>query len=685
MNRTFSEIASLICNGKRLPLVTDHDPSISLPNERGFFVNPSLKSKNGFSESSPFMIISAPGATGKSAFGYNISIERNAIYWDLSKANIGDNYFIGTLTKSFGVSQLSKVLEIIQNGELAFIIDAFDEAELSCGWSRINSFLEEIHKFGNIKSGISFILLARYETAQYLSLILDDLLGESKYYYYEIEFFSKDSSKDFLHKYLIAKDPKYRQIKGKIDQIANIIFNGIDQVMDITTNVNSRLAFYGYAPVLQAIAILIDQYPNLQELENKYISERNYNEITENIIRNIIEREREKVVSAFRNRLEQKSLPVKGIESLYSENEQLLRLVMYVSAKRIDVSSYSISEVDDSIVGEYQEVLQQFLPQHPFIFNADKFSSPAFKDFAYANLLSKGIVPIDQTSSFYSAITPLFWQYYLSSRKEKTIDGEHVGIMCESAIAGKKSGEDLITAIYNTMDGAELSTIVQLGEQDKTLFYNCKIITNSAGDIHFPFHMKNMFIKCDKKIILGSGSNDFLITNTSINVKEIEFRCKKLTIRCDERDKPITIYSSIKVKHPDALKVNKIGEGDLIISWPEGNKFPWAEHYKEIETLEEKNVDNLLLSLRQILKWFRKDRRDSIARYADFIDNVAINGNSLNKRMLEYLFDTHVIWKDGGLYKLSHKVAEKNGINFSSMKNMVCNDLLQSFLEKFDK
>ena len=112
-------------------------------------------------------------------------------------------------------------------------------------------------------------------------------------------------------------------------------------------------------------------------------------------------------------------------------------------------------------------------------------------------------------------------------------------------------------------------------------------------------------------------------------------------------------------------------------------KYPWADYYRELDSLEEKTIDNLLLSLRQILKWFRKDRRDALARYADFIHNVAVNDNKLNRKMLEYLLETHVIWRDKGLYKMAHNAAERNGINFASIKNMECNEKLHNYLSNF--
>ena len=687
MTKTFAQILSMVCMSGSLELEKDHDPALDIPQKRSFFIQPTLKSKNDFSGKSPFMLISAPGATGKSALGYNLSIEKNGIYWDLSKANIGDNYFIGTLTKSFGVHQLTNVLDLIRNGNITFVFDAFDEAELTSGWDRISSLLKEIIRFVNNEHNASFILLARYETAQYLSLILDDLIGENHYNSYEIEYFSKSTAKEFLYKYLVDKDNKYIQLHDKIDQISTIIFDGIDRAMASKAKAGYKTGFYGYAPVLLAIATLFRQYSSLQELENEYTPESKYNEITATIIENILDREKNKVIDAFKTRLEQQGLPSDQIQILYSSNEQLSRLIKYISEKKISLDDYYTGSIDKRIVKEYQKVVQEFLPQHPFIINVNEFSSPAFKDYAYALILSTKIHGYDEINidlDFYSSITPLFWQYYILCRGSDTIDGGHVGIICESFVSGKMHGEDVITAIYDTADGTELSTMIQFDDNKDSQFTKLKIGSDSGNEVFFPYHLKNTFITTNKELVLGDSENDFTIINTTVNVDQLRFNCKKVIIRCDDIDKPVTLVAVQKAEYKPILKVEKIGGGELIIYWPEGRRYPWAEHYKEVEAMEEQNIDNLLLSLRQILKWFRKDKRDSIARYADFIENVAVSTNKLNRKMLDYLLEKNVLWKDGGLYKLSHKIAEKKGINFTSMKNVESNDRLKEFLSELN-
>jgi len=94
--------------------------------ESPFFIEPTFDGIVKGNNKSPFVVVTAPGATGKSALSKYICKLKKAFYWNLSKAVIGDNYFIGTVSKAFGPDYLSKALSDLDRGKLGFVIDAFD-------------------------------------------------------------------------------------------------------------------------------------------------------------------------------------------------------------------------------------------------------------------------------------------------------------------------------------------------------------------------------------------------------------------------------------------------------------------------------------------------------------------------------------------------------------------------------
>src|SRR5690554_5551298 len=66
--------------------------------------------------SSAYLVVSAPGAVGKSAFGQHLKKAKNAMLWDLSKLRLGSNTFIGSILEAVGTARLSSFLASVEEG-----------------------------------------------------------------------------------------------------------------------------------------------------------------------------------------------------------------------------------------------------------------------------------------------------------------------------------------------------------------------------------------------------------------------------------------------------------------------------------------------------------------------------------------------------------------------------------------
>ena len=119
-------------------------------------------------------MISAPGAVGKSALAKHIPHSKNALHWDLSKNVLGDNVFLGTISKAFGTKQISLITDVIGQGRLPIIIDALDEAEVRSGSTQLEKTLVEIVEFVSQASTHCIVLMARTDTARYVHSILSE-------------------------------------------------------------------------------------------------------------------------------------------------------------------------------------------------------------------------------------------------------------------------------------------------------------------------------------------------------------------------------------------------------------------------------------------------------------------------------------------------------------------------------
>jgi hypothetical protein len=133
-------------NTSKYEIVSTSDKSIVNISAKPIFIHPKLKVVKD-EANCPIIIVSAPGAVGKTTFAKYFAFEKKAFYWDLSKIKLGDNTFIGTLANTFGAHNLSKVIFDIGQGNISFFIDAFDEAEIISGWDGVEKFIREIYGF----------------------------------------------------------------------------------------------------------------------------------------------------------------------------------------------------------------------------------------------------------------------------------------------------------------------------------------------------------------------------------------------------------------------------------------------------------------------------------------------------------------------------------------------------------
>lgn len=642
-----------------------------------FFIEPTFESLEQGNKHSPFVVITAPGATGKSALSKYICQKQKALYWDLSKAIIGDNYFIGTVSKAFGPDYLSNTLSDLGRGKLGFVIDAFDEAEISCGWIRIQKFIEEIHEYIKISPKHTITLVARQTTAEYIRILLEDLFGNNSYYCYKINFFTKEQAKQFLIRSLNEKDENYQaNHQTRMLEVFDVIVSGVDMVLSgQNKDIDREYPFYGYAPVLQAIVVLFRKNSNYQELQNEFQNS-DFSKLLKTIITSILQREQKKLVDAFLNNVSFGVIDKEITDKLYSIDEQIYYLVQYVNRQPCNVEEkvkdYGMNGIQ---IAEYKKSVDTFIGEHPFLIDQNSFASPVFHDYCYSSLLARNEATTVIRDTIYRdlpRITRVFWDFYIAETGKK-IAGEHIGILYSSFVS--------------RLDGEILSSIYGRGDDVK---FTCtlpdeEIVISGHDALVFPNQLRNISIDVDRDVVLTPYVNDeFSICNTEIRTSgAIVFKGKHLEVVCNDNDKPILLNSEQNFDYPPSgIEIKKYGKGDFLTFFPEGNIYPFTDYHRDMANIEEKNTDNAFLSLRQILRWFRRDRRDSIARLAPFIDQIVRN-NKLSQEMLQYLLDSKVLWKDGYFYKMTSKEAEKKGINFTVLQSADGKEQLKTFLDDF--
>ena len=120
---------------------------------------------------SSIILVSAPGAVGKSTLARQIAFATRSLYVDLATADpVGANTLSGGLAKS-------GLYEAWQSGSLAMLIDGLDEARLRVTQEAFEAFLSDVVEISAGRA-VPTVLLGRTGAVQDAWLFLTDQCGD---------------------------------------------------------------------------------------------------------------------------------------------------------------------------------------------------------------------------------------------------------------------------------------------------------------------------------------------------------------------------------------------------------------------------------------------------------------------------------------------------------------------------
>lgn len=225
----------------------------------------------------------------------------------------------------------------------------------------VSSFIADISNSLQEHIAPSVFLLARTETAQYIA----SFCAENKIplIHYEISFFLEDQAKEFIEKSIIPKG-------GKATAADTECINSYYAVVKKNITPIECQSFLGYAPVLEAIAEHIKTSKNRAKMISMLSTQTDCVSIIMKIMEDLLVREQEeKVTVAFKQKCAEAHPEFSDWDMLYSPEEQLVRLITYILFNDTKYSNYPIECLPPQMVDEYQDILDTFLRQHPFVRN----------------------------------------------------------------------------------------------------------------------------------------------------------------------------------------------------------------------------------------------------------------------------------------------------------------------------
>ena len=540
--------------------------------------------------SSSILLISAPGAVGKSTLAKQIAFRTGSIYVDLATSEpVGGNFLSGGLARSGQYASW-------QNGTMTAMIDGLDEAILKAQKEGLEAFLSDVAEL-SIGRTVPTVIFGRTVSIEDASAYLEDKMpGEVAVL--EIGYYDEATALEFAEETLKV----FREERGNshpiVDrQALNLLLSGLREQTATDGN-----RFAGYAPVLQAVAARVNQYDNPNLLVSELISGSLPPITLQSVVQSILDRERNKLTGLVLLNNDLK-------DQLYLPEEQLDRLV----AKVYGVAPPELPQMSAEDAERYTSALETWVQYHPFYDGGSGTPSAVFRAAICAKALesssaSERAIRMELGRS--DAADPFLYIFYVN--QDTSVDPAylpetHIGIIYSSIRASLARGE---TASLFVTDEADFQVDSQLADVEidlvrngsvglKSLFFK----TGISGPILFGAHVR------DAQVLMPRARIEIGHTAELVLVSPIDIQCRDLAISAEkvivENPPESTEYAAyLQADEYSGTSISSVplrrNQAKLFVSWPGAESYPWRDVRADISTARDGN-----LRLEEALRRFR--------------------------------------------------------------------------------
>lgn len=678
VNMNLDTIFNKINKKNRIFLLNPKFSTIRYINEEEYnnevyeYVEPIFYEESGseYKENSPkFIIISAPGATGKTALAKHICYTYNGIYWDLPDTKVAEYSFQGTIMQAVGSDKISSFIQSLVEGSSFLVVDAFDEAETGSGRTGIEFFLRDFNNITVNNKDTCAVLLARTESALFIKKYFED--NNIAYNHYEVSYFEEANAKTYIKNGLKKRNIPITDI---VDECIEAQFKEIKRIL-MNKNTSS---FLGYAPVLNALSTSYDEERNtLNLLKNTSNSENNCS-LLKKIMDCLLIREREKFIRSLKIKLPNIA---NFSDDIYSPKEQILRIfgqIMYNdSTFFIDTNSYK--SIPSQYYDEYLEAINAQLPQHPFIkCKGDNdirydFTGIVFSDYVIANILSledfKDFAREYISDKKYNP-SPLLIEFY-SIFSNNSVSGKDIALMYNSLKAHTQTGDKSL--IYINGDKEECSVEFVL-ERDNKKYLLIEFMLNDIKEGIYINQLSNCYIDVEADVYIGTADGEARIYNSTINCNKIVWCGNFVSIEAySPGECSLTCNEMMYVTQSIPKFEIKIDDSKNFKVYCDSLKgyFKLLPYYtKEINNDDTDDFIVFSNVVRRIFSCLRSHSKDAPARKMDFINNRIINKNEKKEKILNFLLERNILYTDeqDWLYKLKTDELSTYSIKWNSVR-----------------
>lgn len=645
--------------------------------------------------SAPVVLISAPGAMGKSYTSRAMAHALSAPRLDLSGVRVGSNTLMGRLYRTLGSVGAANYLMALAGGTAALILDGLDEAQLLAGREHFVAFLEDIAEFSaSAPPRGQVIMLGRPDAM---------LLTEAALTEYGVSFMrarlaplSRMQAASMIDMTLDAggisgaEYSVHRTHQVPFGQLRDALFDDLSRALGNAKDLSTEAgweevdSFLGYPPVLLALATRLKVDNPLDEL-NKFQSATRPNrrvergDLLKETIEHILDRESEKVRGRICSALALDSDSAVA-KVLYTRSEQMIRVMTTVAELPANsILSPAALPMDQRAI--YDEQVTIFVHDHPLLVD-NKLANIVFADYvrAYLNASTDdGLHGLSRAEllSKCQAAGPFFVHFMASLTSE--IEGESklesedlADELISSFVAGCAEDEYHLSFYTHNEMGAFLSLMSGPAYSPEPTTSIAFAITNPSGVLELSTPILQTLIVSEHAVLFNAVHDEIDVgPNVTVVAGTMELGGKRLFVsskRSDVESTGIHLFIGEEVLHDPALKITASPEELTITGARSGHQWrPYAQEM-DVNVADSGRLYQLLVSVRRILTSFRGGATDP-GLHAEMLENLVVGRSASAQVALEGLLEIGVVAKKGMLYVLVANNIRPFGLSYADLRS----------------
>ena len=598
-------------------------------------------------DSSILILVSAPGAVGKSTLARQIASETGATYIDLAEAEpVGGDTLSGGLAKS-------RMYSDWQTGNAVVLIDGLDEARLKVTQEAFEAFLSDVAE-ASMGRQVPTVLFGRSGAIEDAWLHLSDKIPVCVL---EIGYYDPESALDFalLHFDIATPHDAHKDIGKKA---INML---LERLREDTSSDGDR--FSGYAPVLQAVAKRVAGEANRGALVAQI--EKGDQPVTlQTIIGSILEREQGKLSQLT---FEDPNL----VSRLYTPQEQLQRLAAHIHR----VSPPELPKMSANDGKTYASALKTWVPEHPFLDGGTGTASTVFEAVIAAAALkfrATSETALNRAITSVSA-NPFLSEFYLDSLRDSELPPEHVGVIYASIRSRLSLGDTAILLIEGAEEGDELELLaseveITVARSDTNDIRTLNFKSEQAGEIRLGARIEDVEIVAPRATVeIGGAQETVLIAPISVQCDKLRLSTSRLVVE-NPTSSPEEGVVYLEANEADTKEVAAPpilnGKSELSVAWSGSNVFPWTSFTTTAKNSQDPRTNEALRRFRKFVISFRSHSKGSLKRYAAKIEHERMTKGA-GRSVLDHMLRCGVVSTDGSMYTLHPSaLAEKAGLSY---------------------